>query len=111
MFNKMQQANRNMSQNRNDSGLYTMFYARYFDGEILTRILTRVRCLVPATNILLCTIKKLEMELRSNILVLQESIRGQRANLMCQLLEMKDNVGTQPYCIQDALDASLALVL
>lgn len=50
-----------------------MFCARYFDGEVVTRVLTK------------------------------EATQLQRVNLMYQLLEMEDNVGNLPKSIKEAL--------
>lgn len=58
---------------RSYSGLYTMFYARYFDGNMITRILTT------------------------------ESQELHRCNILHQLLSMQQNIGQLPPLIKDAL--------
>ncbi|CAN6334679.1 unnamed protein product [Urochloa humidicola] len=63
--------------NSSESGLYTMFYARYFDGTTLTRILTT------------------------------ESQQLHKCNLLHQLLNIRGNRADLPEAIKDAMETEI----
>jgi hypothetical protein len=85
-----------------NSGLHTMFFARYFDGEFVTRVLTKVFHFGKIKiNILSAA---LHIYQKPNF---QEAIQLQRVNLMYQLLSMEGNVGNLPNSFRHAMSCGM----
>lgn len=79
-----------------NTGLYTMFYIKYFDGEVITMVLTKVTSIKHEKKPWFEFVK---VKIIVNRVNFQEATQLQRVNLMYQLLKMDGNIGKPPQSI------------